>query len=138
MKINFRILVSGLALLLVTTEVYADYDVRQLKKLFTTVQQRKHIDDMRHGKVMQLHKEKKTDRVIVSGYVKRSDGKNVVWVNGKNTLTGNSIHGIKVDPESINDLGQVILSIDGKQLKLKPGQSWSRRRTGVAARHPGH
>ncbi len=126
MKSNLQLFLLALILLLATTRVFAAYDIKQLKKLFTNVQQRRHIDAMRRDKLNQLHK-KKLNRVILRGYVKRSGGRNVIWINGKNTLKSNHIYGVKVNPESINDHDQVTLTIDGKRLKLKPGESWLRQ-----------
>jgi hypothetical protein len=56
----------------------------------------------------------------------RSDGENVVWINGENTLDGEPVKGVKVNPDSADsETYNVQLQIDGKSIKLKPGQNWS-------------
>jgi len=134
MRVSFKVISLLFFLSVFMQPLRAEFNVKQLKKLFTTEQQRNHINMMRKARMTKQHStglSPKTHfgRVVVSGYMKRSDGKNVVWVNGTSTLTSNIISDVKVDINKINNHDQVTLFVDGKQLKLKPGQSWTRIKT---------
>jgi len=104
---------------------HADYDASDLKKLFTDQGQRARIDAARSGKGSGSAL-KQTTRVNVSGYVTRSDGKSVVWVNNKNTLDSSRIGDVKVQQSSIGKNKKVTITVDGKTARLKPGESWSK------------
>ncbi|NOQ89645.1 MAG: hypothetical protein GQ549_01725, partial [Gammaproteobacteria bacterium] len=79
--------------------VYADYDADNLINLFTDKSQRARIDAARSGQASP--ESQKTNKVTVEGYVTRSDGKSVVWVNNRNTLEGSKIGDVKVHQNSI-------------------------------------
>jgi len=118
-----------LCLLMLSCVVHAEYNVENLKKLFTDKSQRVRIDAMRSGE--DLDSEKPQARKIkVSGYVTRSDGKSVVWINNKNTLNSSSIDDVKIHSRNIGKNKKVTISIDGKTTSLKPGQTWNKE-TGV-------
>jgi hypothetical protein len=104
---------------------HADYDASDLKKLFTDQGQRAQIDAARSGKSSGSELQQ-TTRVNVSGYVTRSDGKSVVWVNNKNTLDSSRIGDVKVQQSSIGKNKKVTITVDGKTARLKPGESWSK------------
>jgi len=103
---------------------HADYDASDLKKLFTDLSQRAQIDAARSGKSAGSERQQ-TTKVNVSGYVTRSDGKSVVWVNNKNTLDNSRIGDINVQQSSIGKNKKVTINVDGKTARLKPGESWS-------------
>jgi len=105
--------------------VYADYDASALKKLFTDKSQRAQIDAARSGKNSGAELQQ-TTKVKVSGYVTRSDGKSVVWVNNKNTLDSSKIDDVSVQQSTIGDNKKVTVSVDGKTTRLKPGETWSK------------
>ncbi len=102
-----------------------DYDPEDLNKLFTDKDQRSQIDAGRSGKTATTGI-KKTNEVEVSGYVTRSEGKSVVWVNDKNTLESSTIDGARVHQSSIGNNKKVTVTMDGKTKSLKPGESWSK------------
>jgi hypothetical protein len=105
--------------------VYADYDASDLKKLFTDKGQRAQIDAARSGKSSGSELQQ-TTRINVSGYVTRSDGKSVVWVNNKNTLDSSRIGDVNVQQSSIGKNKKVTVTVDGKTARLKPGETWSK------------
>lgn len=102
---------------------FSDYNEDALEYLFTSKHQRKTIDDKRLGRHTDSGKKNVTDKVTISGYMKRSNGKSVVWVNGKSTLNKHSVEDITINPSSIKD-NQVTVSVKGKRKRLKPGESW--------------
>jgi hypothetical protein len=103
--------------------LYADYNSADLKTLFTDREQRAQIDAIRSGKNTSV-KSPQTTRIKVSGYVTRSDGKSVVWVNSKNTLESSTVGNVKVYQSSVGANKKVTLSVDGKTRRLKPGETW--------------
>jgi len=117
-------LVSGLLFILCCSTSYADYDAADLKKLFTDESQRAQIDASRSGNYSATELQK-AEEVSVSGYMTRSDGKNVVWVNGENTMQDSNISGVKVYPDAIRKNKKVPVKVDGRSVYVKPGESWS-------------
>jgi hypothetical protein len=117
-------IISGFLCLVFSVSCYADYDVADLKKLFTDKNQRAQIDAARTG----YHKNsavKKARQVNVKGYVTRSDGKNVAWINDNNTLKKVRVDNVKVHGESIGKNKKVGVTVNGKHIRLKPGETWS-------------
>lgn len=110
-------------LLFFTTAAYAQFDIHKLERLFTNAKQRQQIDNQRHGHA-HISQKRKWHKVTLNGYMQRSDGENVVWVNGVSTLNQTIIAGVKVEPGSINGKDQVTVRINGKAVKLRPGESW--------------
>lgn len=108
-----------------------DYDPEDLNKLFTDKDQRMQIDAGRSGKASPSGIQK-TSEVEVSGYVTRSDGKSVVWLNDKNTLDSSKIGDVRVNKNNIGKDKKVTISVDGKTARLKPGETWSKE-TGKTA-----
>lgn len=102
-----------------------DYDPEDLNKLFTDKDQRMQIDAGRSGKASPSGIQK-TSEVEVSGYVTRSEGKSVVWLNDKNTLESPTVDGARVHQSSIGNNKKVTITMDGKTKSLKPGESWSK------------
>lgn len=112
--------------LLCSPVIHAEYDLSDLGKLFTDKTQRSQIDAARSGKSSK-DEAKQVDKVKVSGYMKRSDGKNVVWVNGENTLEESKIDNVKVYPQNINENNKKVpVKVDNQKIYLKPGESWSK------------
>ena len=103
--------------------VQAGYDAADLKKLFTDKSQRARIDAARSGNSSGAEKQQ-TRKIKVSGYVTRSDGKSVVWINNKNTLDGSRIGDVKVHQSNIGQDKKVTISVDNKTTRLKPGETW--------------
>jgi hypothetical protein len=104
--------------------LHADYDAADLQKLFTDKKLRARIDATRSGDYTGLDKQKQTSKIKVSGYVKRSNGKSVVWVNNKSTLAGSKIGDVKVHRSSIGKDKKVTISVDNKTTRLRPGETW--------------
>jgi hypothetical protein len=122
-KMQVKSVILGLVCFFCSNILYADYDVANLQKLFTDKKQRAQINASRSGK--QTHPElKKTNKISVSGFVTRTDGKSVAWVNNKNTLDKTSVGDIKVHQKSIGKNRKVGLTVDGKHVRIKPGETW--------------
>ncbi len=120
---KYRIIIGVFLSTYCSMLISADYDVQALHKLFTDKQQREKIDALRSGKT--IGKEvKKSETVSVSGYVTRSDGKSVVWVNNKNTINGSRVDDVTVYRSTIGKDKKVRIGLDGKSASLKPGQTW--------------
>ncbi|VAW54889.1 hypothetical protein MNBD_GAMMA05-1846 [hydrothermal vent metagenome] len=113
-----------LMVLMSSTPAYAEYDVNDLKKLFTDKRQRAQIDAARAGDYSGSEVQQAT-QVNVSGYMKRSGGKSVVWVNGTNTLESSKVGGVMVNTQTINNDNKVPVKIDGRTVYVRPGESWS-------------
>lgn len=124
----------GLLSIIYSTTLSADYSENDLKKLFTDKRQRAQIDAARTGNVS-ASELPKTSQINVSGYVIRSDGKSVVWVNNKNTLNSSKIDDIKIHQNSIGKNKKVTISVDGKTARLKPGETWSKETGKVVDNH---
>ena len=80
-----KLTLFGLLFSIYSSNLYADYDVNRLQTLFTDKNQRAQIDAAR-TRGMASAELKKTSQVKVSGYVTRTNGKSVAWINDKNTL----------------------------------------------------
>jgi len=123
MKLNIKNLLL-LAMLLPAAGAGAqEYDESQLKTLFTDKKERDYIDAMRSGK----GPGRQAEKITVRGYMKRSDGRDVVWVNDGSTLKGNRVDNIRVNPGSIGRNKGVVVSSDGSYRRLKPGETWDRQ-----------
>lgn len=118
-----KIILTGLLCFICSSTLHADYDAADLKNLFTDKSQRAQIDAARSGNIPGS-KLKQTSKIKVSGYVTRSNGKSVVWVNNKNTLESSKIGNIKVYQSSIGKDKKVTLNVGGKSARLKPGETW--------------
>ena len=105
--------------------LYADYNESDLQKLFTDKQQRARIDATRSGKRTGSDVQKQTRKINVSGYVTRSNGKSVVWINNKNTLDSSRVGIVEVHQSSIGKNKKVTLSADNKTTRLRPGETWN-------------
>jgi hypothetical protein len=122
-KFSYIRLISGLLFIIWGNAVQADYDVSDLKKLFTDKSQRAQIDAARTGNVSGTEVQQ-TRKIKVSGYVTRSNGRGVVWVNNSNTLDSSKIGDVRVQQSSIGKNKKVTISVDGKTTRLRPGETW--------------
>ena len=121
-------------MLLVILPGYAlakEYSEQSLRSLFTNQQQRQEIDNSRAGGTVEGQAIVGPSSIQINGMVKRSNGKNVVWVNGKSTMHNASVDGVKVYSNAINSKNKIPIMIDGEKIYLKPGQTWSEE-TGVS------
>ncbi len=129
-RILLKILMSAVLFLSLVPVSHAEYIESDLKNLFTTKKQRAKIDAVRFGKHVvapakrTVKKKTKNKKVKVSGYVTRSDGKSVVWLNGKSTLKSSRIGSVNVRKTDIKN-NKVTVNVDGKVVQLKPGQTWT-------------
>ena len=110
--------------------LYADYEADDLQKLFTDKHQRAQIDAVRSGN-HSVTDSPQTNQVKVSGYLTRSDGKSVVWLNNKNTLDSSQMGDVRVHQSSVGRNKKVTVSVDGAAVRLKPGETWTEE-TGVS------
>ena len=121
---QLKLIITGLLCLIYSNVLHADYDAADLQKLFTDKKQRARIDAKRSGGYTGSDVQQQTNKIKVSGYVKRSDGKSVVWINNKNTLDSLRIDDVKVHQSSIGKNKKVTISVDNKTTRLRPGETW--------------
>ena len=116
-----------LILLLISKHAVSADEVEGLGRLFVDVEQREKLEQVRRGTYdKQVEKESRVSNVRVNGVMMRSDGENVVWINGESSLDGAPVKGINVDPDTADsETYHVQVQIDGKRVNLKPGQNWS-------------
>jgi len=104
------------------------------QRLFTTADQRARLDDLRAGRHVEraggdgarapVHA-RTPPSVRLEGFVQRSDGPPAVWVNDRNTLSGDRIDDdIRVRSGRIEGDTVVIELPGGRTIRLKPGQTW--------------
>lgn len=115
------------AVFLISAPVFSSDDVQGLGRLFIDAEQREKLEAVRRGTFQaETEEESRISNVRVNGVMIRSDGENVVWVNGESTLDGAPVKGVRVNPESANrETYRVTVNIDGKRVSIKPGQNWS-------------
>ena len=117
-----------LALLMCCAVASADtlFQETDLGTLFTTVNQRQQIDRQRKGKAAdtQMSEHASPSHIKVNGIVKSSKGGSVVWVNGRVTHGAGAHDGVKV-LRSRSTEKSVVMRVDGKLVRVKPGESWS-------------
>lgn len=120
-------LVILLALMLISEHVISEDEIEELGRLFVDVEQREKLEAVRRGTYeKEVEQESRVSNVRINGVMMRSDGKNVVWINGENTLDGEPVKGVKVNPDAADsETYNVQVQIDDKRVKLKPGQNWS-------------
>ncbi len=125
--VKIKLVITVLFCMVCSNALSADYDVADLQKLFTDKKQRAQIDAARSGKVSKPIARKQTKKIKVSGFVTRSDGKSVVWINNKNTLDSSKIGSIKVHHATVGKNNKVTVTVDGKSKQLKPGETWYKK-----------
>lgn len=121
---QLKLIITALFCMICSNVLYADYDAADLQKLFTDKKQRARIDATRSGNYTRPDSRQQTRKIKVSGYVTRSDGKSVVWINNKNTLDSTKIGDVKVHQSSIGKNKKITVSVDNKTAKLRPGETW--------------
>jgi len=124
MIMQIKNITIGLICMLCSGALYADYDADDLQKMFTDKRQRAQIDAARSGNYTGNELQKQTSKVNVSGYMTRSDGKSVVWVNDKNTLESSRVGDVRVHKSTIGKNKKVTVSVEDKTTRLKPGETW--------------
>ena len=105
----------------------SDYNEQSLGKLFTTPAERRTIDTDKRGDAQQTTVRNITPSSIkVNGLVIRSKGKNSVWINGHQPKENETIDGVKVNSKAVSNKNiNIPVLVDGKSIRVKPGQSWS-------------
>jgi hypothetical protein len=127
LNIQLKSLITLLVMLLISGDALSEDGVEDLGRLFVDVEQREKLEAVRRGTYeREVEQESRVSNVRVNGVMMRSDGKNVVWINGESTLDGDPVKGVKVNPDTADsETYNVQVQIDGKRVKLKPGQNWS-------------
>lgn len=102
-------------------------EIEGLGRLFIDAEQREKLEAVRRGTYKaEKEQESRISNVRINGLMMRSDGENVVWVNGQNTLDGPPIDGVRINPDTADrDSYAVKVIIDGKRVNIRPGQNWS-------------
>lgn len=109
-----------------------EYSEQSLRTLFTNPQERQEIDNYRQeNRLSEDQVVARPSSVKINGVVKRSDGKNIVWINGKSTVDNATIDSVKVYSSAINSKNKIPVMVDGQKIYLKPGETWSEE-TGVS------
>jgi len=119
-RIIILILLSG------SCAIAEGFNEQSLKTLFTSSSERKAINAARRGAGGFMPG---AASVQLKGVVTRSDGKNVVWLNRKNTMDNTMIDGVRVYPNGVKK-NKIPVRIDGRLIHVRPGESWSEE-TGV-------
>lgn len=67
----------------------------------------------------------KVPEIRLQGFIRRSDGPPAVWLNDRNTLSGDRVEGgLMVESGRIEGQKVFIRLPDGRQVRLKPGQRY--------------
>lgn len=106
------------------------YSEQMLKQLFTKPSERQGLNATRRGGQSSDFYVSGPSSVQVNGIVSRSDGKSVVWVNGKNTMNNSMVDGVKVYSNEMKKNNKIPVRVDGRMVYVKPGETWSEE-TGV-------
>ena len=122
-----RLFVSCVLIAAYSGQVTSEERREELGKLFTDSAQREKLEAVRYDAYDREAESASTiTSVTVNGIVLRGDGKSVVWLNGKNTLEGQPGEGVTVDPNAADHNNySVPVKVDGRLLRMKPGQTWS-------------
>lgn len=120
-------LLASAMLILISMPAKSEDGVEGLGRLFIDAEQREKLESVRRGTYKaEVEQESRVSNIRIDGIMLRSDGENVIWINGESALHGTPIEGVNINPKSANgDTYNVQLSIDGKRISLKPGQNWS-------------
>jgi len=130
---NFVICLLASVCIFFSGATLAAYESARLGTLFTDKTQRARIDAARSGTVVD-RTAPRSSKVKINGYVTRSNGKNVVWIDNKNTLKSTRVNNIKVYASSIKN-NKVTIRVDGKTARLKPGESWYKETGKIVDEH---
>ena len=115
------------ALLVLPDTALSKDEVKGLGRLFIDAEQREKLEAVRRGTYKaESEEDNRVSNVRVNGVMMRSDGENVIWINGTNTLDGVPIEGIRVNPGSADSENfSVPVRVEGRLVHIKPGQNWS-------------
>jgi hypothetical protein len=118
---------SAIVLVLFSSSAVSEGRIHELGRLFTDVAQREKLNAIRQGAYDgEAEQQSTVSAVTVNGIMMRSNGENVVWVNGSSTLKGSPAKGVNIYPRSADRHNyNVPVSVDGKHVRIKPGQSWT-------------
>jgi hypothetical protein len=130
--VKYRVLSISL-LALCSGTALSEARLNELGRLFTEPAQREKLEAVRHGAYDQQPVDASSVTAItVNGVMLRSDGESVVWVNGKSTLEGQLGQAVNVHTGAANQKTySVPIAVQGRVLRMKPGQSWSDGSDGV-------
>ena len=108
-------------------QVLAQEQMAEFGRLFTDAAQRARLDAIRRGaRVEPAEGQSTVTEVTVNGIMIRSDGESVVWVNGDSTLDGKQAEAVRALPRAADrESFKVPVKIDGKYVRMKPGQKYS-------------
>ena len=114
-------------LMLISTSAISKDEIEGLGKLFIDPVQREKLESVRRGTYnAEKERESRVSNVRVNGVMIRSDGENVIWINGESTLDGSLMQGLSVNPKSADaETFKVQVKIEDKRVNMKPGQNWS-------------
>lgn len=112
-----------------TASIESDY------RLFTTIDQRRALDDARRNGGQQIETiikptvneslPKLPPQISLRGFVQRDSAHNTVWTNKGSTLNPSSLDpDIYINTRQIHD-SKVPITIGGETIKLKPGQGYA-------------
>lgn len=116
--------------LLPSLAVADGFDEAQLERLFTSETARSEIDRRRDQQNVSSTTEqtgKSPATIKVNGIVRRSDGKNTVWVNGRSVEDRSTSNGVRVVSRGDDDTVSVF--VDGEKVRMKPGETWSQKQS---------
>jgi len=127
-----KILISLIIFTLSAPAVSAE----EFGRLFTSPQERRQLDTLRQnqpdaalepGLILEQPNKNASDelptQIKFSGYVKRSDGQYMVWVNGISALSGSNLPVDRV--RFSKDSNKAILETNAYRASMEPGQVWS-------------
>ncbi len=92
-------------------------------RLFTTPQERAYLD----APAPQSQESSETildDRVYLSGFIVREDGKNTVWINGEGIPSSQAMGNLIISNPNTSS-GTVYIRQGKSAQQLKPGQVWN-------------
>lgn len=123
---NWKQVLFILSLCAPLTLAAQEYSEQSMRTLFTSQQERQDIEGVRQGNISSGDQSLSApSSIVINGMVKRTNGKSVVWVNGKSTLDNSMVDGVKVYSKSIKSNNKIPVMIDGQKINLKPGEMWS-------------
>ena len=112
---------------------FAAADDARLGRLFLTPNERAALDSARQNnqppqKIVEpggKNNNAVVKPITVQGFVKRSDGKGTVWINGSPIQENSSTGAVAVGPLSADsDQVRITLSASGQSIRLKAGQRY--------------
>ena len=109
--------------------------VTNLKRLFTSIDERVVLDKMRKQRNAGKSRlsaassagskiSETESTIVINGFIKRSDGEDVVWINDFNSMNQDlKKKGISVQTGKLKN-NHIQLSVPGKKMIMKPGQAF--------------